>query len=147
MGIKVELSTKRYNTDKLKDGVVRVGWFEGVRYDEGTPVARVARAHEFGYGVPRRSFIRPVIFRNQSNWRVQLKNAYTSAVANNESTTAVLERFGHHVRGAIQREIWEGHFKPLAPSTIKAKGGRTKPLIDTGFMANSIAVQVEETNK
>jgi len=143
----MEITTKHYNTDKLKDGVVRIGWFEGMRYDDNTPVARVARAHEFGYGVPRRSFIRPVIFRNRANWVVQLNNAYKRAVADNDDTTAVLDRFGRTVRGAIQREIWEGHFKPLRPSTIKAKGGRTKPLIDTTLMVNSIAVQTEEHRK
>lgn len=144
MPVKTKVIVKHYNTDKLRDGEVRVGWFEGMRYDDSTPVAMVARAHEFGYGVPRRSFIRPPIHRNQANWQVQLKNAYARAVMDNTNTLDVLERFGMHVRGAIQREIWEGHFKPLAPSTIKGKGGRTKPLIDTGFMANSIAVQVEE---
>ena len=147
MGVKTSISVKHYNTDKLKDGVVRVGWFEGMRYTDSTPVARVARAHEFGYGVPRRSFIRPVLFRNQSNWAQQLKSAYMRAVMDNGDTMAVLDRFGHHVRGAIQREIWEGHFIPLKPSTIKAKGGRTKPLIDTTLMVNSIAVQTEETKK
>ena len=147
MAIKTEISKKHYNTDTLKDGVVRVGWFEGMRYSEGTPVAKVARAHEFGYGVPRRSFVRPPIFRNQSSWLAQLKTAYSRAIMDNDDTMAVLERFGHTVRGAIQREIWEGHFKPLKPSTIRAKGGRTKPLIDTGFMANSIAVKAEEYKK
>ena len=144
MGISIEVSKKHYNTDKLRDGVVRVGWFEGMRYKEGTPVARVARAHEYGYGVPKRSFIRPVIFRNEKSWVAQLNTAYSRAVADNQDTLAVLDRFGHTVRGAIQREIWEGHFKKLKPATIKAKGGRTKPLIDTTLMVNSIAVQVED---
>ena len=147
MGIKTKVSINRFNTDNIKDGVVRVGWFEGMRYTDSTPVARVARAHEFGYGVPRRSFIRPVLHRNQSNWRVQLRDAYARAVMNNNDTIAVLDRFGHHVRGTIQREIWEGNFTPLKPSTIKAKGGRTKPLIDTTLMVNSIAVQAEENKK
>lgn len=147
MAIKMELTTKHYDTDKLKDGVVRVGWFEGMRYTDNTPVARVARAHEFGYGVPRRSFIRPVLFRNQSSWVVQLHNAYKRAITDNGNTFEVLDRFGHTVRGAIQRNIWEGHFTPLKPSTIKAKGGRTKPLIDTTLMVNSIGVQVEEHKK
>lgn len=147
MGIELVYSAKHYNTDKLKDGVVRVGWFEGTRYTDNTPVARVARAHEFGYGVPRRSFIRPVIFRNKSHWLVQLKNSYTNAVMKGENTFAVLDRFGHTVRGAIQRSVWEGHFTPLKPSTIRAKGGRTKPLIDTTLMVNSISVQAEEVKR
>lgn len=145
MAIETKILTKHYNTDVLRDGVVRIGWFENIRYTDDTPVARVARVHEFGYGVPRRSFIRPVLHRNENSWKVQLRNAYSKAIMNDEDTLAVLDRFGRHVRGAIQREIWEGHFKRLSPATIKAKGGRTKPLIDTTFMVNSIAVQTEET--
>ena len=144
MGVSIEISTKHYNTDKLRDGIVRVGWFEGVRYKDGTPVARVARAHEYGYGVPRRSFLRPVIFRNEKNWVAQLGAVYARAVANNEDTLPILDRFGRTVKAAIQHQIWEGHYLPLKPSTIKAKGGRTKPLIDTTLMVNSIDVQVEE---
>lgn len=147
MAIKTKVTKKHYNTDKLRDGEVRIGWFEGMRYTDSTPVAMVARAHEFGYGVPRRSFIRPPVHRNLGRWNTQLKTAFANAIMNDQNTLDVLERFGHHVRGTIQREIWEGHFKPLAPSTIKAKGGRTKPLIDTSFMANSIAVQVEGYKK
>ena len=143
MGVSIEVSTKHYNTDKLRDGVVRVGWFEGMRYKDGTPVAMVARAHEYGYGVPRRSFLRPVVFRNEKLWVEQLKTAFARAVADNQDTMPILDRFGRAVKGAIQREIWEGHFTPLKPSTIKAKGGRTKPLIDTHLMVNSIAVQTE----
>lgn len=151
MVMKVDFrKNKRLNPKMFKEGVVRVGFFEGSRYDDDTPVAQVARWNE--YGVPRgsgerippRPFMRPAVFEKKNELTALLRSEYKKAFKDNKNTMQVLKKFGEKVVFEIQNQIITGNYVPNAPATIKAKGGRSKPLYDTGLMLNSVDYKAEE---
>ena len=63
--ITVQRKKRNYNTNLVKEGVVRVGFFPDSRYDGNTSVAQVARYNEFGAGVPARPFMRPAVHQRK----------------------------------------------------------------------------------
>lgn len=139
---------KNINPKMFKEGVVRVGFFEGVRYEDDTPVAKVARWNEYGTGhAPARPFMRPAVFEKKQELTALLRSEYKKAFKDKRNTMQVLETFGRKVVLDIQTQILTGNYVPNAPATIKAKGGRTKPLYDTGLMLYSVSYQAEEVKK
>lgn len=141
--ITVYRKKRNYDTTKLKDGIVRVGFFEGSKYESGKTVASVARINEFGLGVPRRSFMRPAVHRNKKELSEILRADYRQTIRNNGNTMNVLSRFGVYVQGLIQNQIILTYSPPNAPSTIKRKGFNA-PLRDTRLMLHSVQHQEEE---
>ena len=127
----------------LKEGVVRVGFFEGSKYDDDTYVAQEARWNEYGIGVPARPFMRPAVFEKKQEYTELLRSEYKKAIKDNQSTINVLKAVGEKAVAGIQSQIWGGHYLPNSPATIKRKG-KNKPLIDTELMVNSVSYQVEE---
>lgn len=136
---------QNFNPKMLKEGVVRVGFFEGSRYDDDTYVAQVARWNEFGIGVPARPFMRPAVFERKQEFNALLRSEYKKALKDNKNTMNVLKKIGEMAVSAIQTQIWSGHYIPNSPATIKRKG-RNKPLVDTELMLNSVSYQVQEVS-
>lgn len=143
--IEIKTRSKRVNLDRWREGSVKVGWFEQTHYGNkaSTPVARVARAHEFGLGVPRRSFMRPMLRQYGTYFKKRLREQYKEALQTEKSTEAVLAHLGIDVVGKIQEAIMAVHEPALAPATIKRKG-HAKPLIDTHTMINTVNYTIEE---
>ena len=135
--------------NKYKEGVSRVGFFEGSRYDGNTSVAQVARYNEFGVPykvgsrIPKRPFMRPAVEQNKSMLIETLRSEYKRALKNNDDTMLSLQRFGEYVKGIIQQQIVNTWEPPNAKSTIERKG-RNSPLRDTLLMLNSVSHQEEE---
>ena len=139
-----------------KGGVsgVKVGFFSTAKYDDkrGTPVAAVAAWNEFGTEtIPERPFFRNALAeaeRGISN--ILAKGIDTEKMVVDERLAG---RVGAYVQGKIQDSIVALNDPPNAPSTIARKrkklggkkgvGGGENPLIDTGFMHNSVAWEVE----
>ena len=144
--IQVRYTKNHMNLDNIKEGIVRVGFFEGSKYEGGKTVASVARYNEFGLGVPRRSFMRPAVHANKSQLTARLRSEYTKALKDNSNTMDVLDTFGLLVKGFIQNQIINTNYPPNAPSTIKKKGFNA-PLRDTKLMLHSVAHQTEEVIK
>ena len=144
--ISVRFEKKNLDLDKIKEGVVRTGFFEGSQYEGGKTVASVARYNEFGLGVPKRSFMRPAVHRNRQMLVERLRSEYKKALRNNTNTMDVLEIFGQLVQGLIQNQIINTTYPPNAPSTIKRKGVNS-PLRDTRLMLHSVRYQTEEIMK
>lgn len=154
---------KRINLDHLKEGIVRVGWFDNMFYDEGTPVAAVARWNEYGtpsakYPIPPRPFVRPVVHGKQHLIQEKLRDLYLTAVRNNTNTMTALEIFGEYVSELIRRQIDLTVSPANAPITLKGGWLRSKsgkpfyvhpkrgshPLKDTGVLQDSVSYQAEE---
>lgn len=146
MTMTVRTVKKTINIDKYKEGICRVGFFEGSKYEGGKPVASVARYNEFGLGVPRRSFMRPAIHENKQRLVEILRSKYKQAIKDNTDTMEALSVFGEFCKGLIQNQIISGHYKPNARSTIKRKGINA-PLRDTRLMLHSVSHQEEEIIK
>ena len=144
--ITVVRKKRDYNTGLLKQGVVRVGFFEDSRYDGNTSVAKVARINEFGAGVPARPFMRPAVFEKKTDLNNMVHRMYRQAIRDNQDTLETLEKFGEYVKGLIQEQIRNTTEPPNAPSTIKKKGFNA-PLRDTLIMLHSVRSQAEEHKK
>lgn len=133
---------------------------------EGLTVAEVGSIHEFGAGVPRRSFLRDWFDENRRNLSKRMVNI-AKRVANPRSKLTSkkgLGIFGAVAVGEIQARISKGIFPPLSQKTLDArfgpkkskktklgtimvvKKGRKKatPLIDTGQLRSSITWKVDE---
>lgn len=121
---------------------VRAGFLEGATYPDGTSVAMVAAANEFGSTgegrfQPPRPFFRQAIDGNKTKW----SNGLAKSLMKDDAQTA-LSKAGEVITGDVQSSIQSLVSPALAQSTIKAKGF-DKPLIDTGHMLRSIDYEVE----
>jgi hypothetical protein len=144
------------NLGNLDGAGVRVGFFEGSKYDNGTPVAQVAAAQEFGspaQGIPPRSFMRQAIAQ-KSRWWAQLVKAGMDEVAEGKQTTPhqVWDKVGLKAAGDVRKAISKVMAPALKKSTIDARrrkmadgktvGNLTKPLVDSGVMFNAVTHEV-----
>lgn len=107
---------------------------------DGFTVAAVAAVHEFGHGVPERSFLRSTMVEQRARFLGLLK-AVGAKVAGGAEPRALLALVGEAAKGAVQRKIVDGPFRPLHPKTIERKGS-SRPLIDTGQMRQSVTYAV-----
>jgi len=112
----------------------------------GATVAEIGGFHEFGFGVPRRSFIADWFDQSLEQNRKTLFKICQPAVRNPEYLDTALTRFAAWAVGQVQARIAAGIEPPLAPSTLrqKARHGHAKetPLIDTGQLRSSIRGKV-----
>lgn len=122
---------------------VRVGVFgdAGQHGGSGDTVADIATKHEFGLGVPRRSFIADYVDENEPELRRRLADA-ARMVALGHDLEVVLERFGLQAVGEIVERIVRGIEPPNSPLTIERKGSST-PLVNTGQLKASITSKVD----
>jgi hypothetical protein len=108
----------------------------------GNTVAEIATIHEFGIGVPRRSFIADYVDEDQPDLEKRLSLSARNIVKGKAMKEQEAERFGLYVVGQMQERIARGIAPPLHPETIRRKGSAT-PLIDTGQLRSSITHKVE----
>ncbi len=111
-------------------------------YPDGTPVARVAAAHEFGEGVPQRSFIRGWFDEKGTGWfgRKMAQMAQDS-VLKGISMDAQVAEFGAQAVKEIQARMDNGIAPALKEETVKRKqasGSSTPELEDTHRLRNAI---------
>jgi phage gpG-like protein len=153
-----------------RPAAVKVGVFgakgdEVHKSDKGSKAAtitnvEVATIHEFGLGVPERSFLRAYVDGNESRIRlmffVQMQRLIRDALEHarpitDSDRTRVLSRVALKIVGEVQGRIKDGIAPPLAESTIRQKtvnGKRgTTPLIDTGQLRSSIGFAVSLDGK
>lgn len=135
---------------------VRVGFFEGSKYDNGTPVAMVAAAQEFGVpsqGIPPRSFMRQAIAQRGRYWS-HLVEVGMASLANGKPATAhqVWDKVGLQAAGDVKKIISKITSPPLKKSTVDARrrkmadgktiGNLTKPLVETAVLFNAVTHEV-----
>lgn len=148
-GDKLENFLKKIDTTKGVTYDAEVGFFEKDIYDNGTPVAGVARANNFGLGVPQRPFFSLATFKFKRKKENIGKKLFTKKLTRQQKLKAVT-KMAIILRNTIVKEITLGDFKPNAPSTIAAKtrgGEKNTPLIDTGLMRLSVNFEVKDTRK
>ena len=143
----LEAYVKFFHTPKIEDDGVNVGWFEDQTYEDGLPVAKVARWNEFGtkQGIPQRPFMRKTMMEHEKEWIEILRTLVQREIDKDKNIDIdkALKKFGELVKGDIQETILTGGFEKTAPSTIKRKGHDT-PLVDTGVMISSIQARTDK---
>lgn len=131
----------------LKVGILKDKGGKPKRADKGQPasttLAQVASFHEFGLGVPRRSFLHDTIEEERRQIKRALENGVELASQDlSFDYEKHLKKLGVYMKGQIQRRISSGIAPPLDERTIKRKGSAT-PLIDTGQLRSAIHFKVE----
>lgn len=112
------------------------------RYPTGVSVAELGSWHEFGLGVPQRSFIRGWFDENRAKLPAAIRAELQRAVKRGETQMFGLRRLAVTIQASIQARIANGIAPENADSTILRKGSAT-PLIDTGTLRSSIVVRVD----
>ena len=121
--------------------VVKVGFFEGRKYPDGTSVVSVAVKNEYGEAnIPARPFMQQTFENNQAKWLKFITQAMAKQSGNYDINT-VANQLGLIIQGDIRDTIVNGDFVPNAPYTI-AKKGKDTPLRDTLLMLQSVDYQV-----
>jgi hypothetical protein len=109
--------------------------------DSDATVGEIAVYHEFGLGVPERSFIR-AWFEQNSRTVIDDMRAGLIRVLKRELTPEQLaDLLGQKYVGQIQARMAAGIPPPLAESTIARKGSSI-PLIDTGQLRSAVTYEV-----
>lgn len=106
-------------------------------------VGEIAAIHEYGLGVPERSFVRDFVDGNRSKLH-RMMRATALEVARGRSQEEAMARFGLAVAGMIKKRMIAGINPPLKESTKERKqqitGGNAKdtPLILSGQLISAI---------
>lgn len=107
---------------------------------EGLTVAALAEIHEFGLGVPERSFIRAWFDQNQAEISNKLRERFREAALGKITFDVAADQFALWCQASIQKRMAAGIQPENAPSTVARKGS-SKPLIDTGILRSSITAE------
>lgn len=142
-----KISSELMKTKQVKIGIIGS---KDSRPD-GESNASIGYRHEFGYGVPQRSFLRSTINRKEFDFRdtIQSNTEKIREQIAYEGIDPVLAKMGAWWVDAIL-ETFEfngfGKWKQLEPSTIEAKTRNGKRgdaiLTDEGFLKRAIAFEV-----
>lgn len=136
---KLEEIRRKVDTDEL----LRLGFLEGSTYPDGTPTAYIAAINEFGNPLnnqPPRPFFRQMIAAKSPGWGASMAKVMKATGCNVDAAFGLM---GEGIKGQLQQSIRDLTSPPLAPSTVKAKGF-SKPLVDTGHMANSVDYEIKK---
>lgn len=110
-------------------------------------IATYAAKNDFGSfseGVPSRPFLSKC-FDNEANMKKYENDAVkvlTEAAFNNRNSDRYAEQLGFVAVAIVQKNINNGNWTPNSAVTI-AKKGSSKPLIDTGTMAQAVTTWVK----
>ena len=129
--------------EKAKGMEVAVGILE-CSQNEGQSIAEYATYNEFGTDdVPSRPFMATSFDENVAEINSDFKRQADAMVQGKRTANEALTVIGQKHAGRIQTTITGRNFLPrLAPSTIAAKKGSTKTLVDTGAMANAVHISI-----
>jgi hypothetical protein len=124
-------------------GAVDVGILgeKAAQSNDGATVGEVASYHEFGLGVPQRSFVRGWVDENRNEVSSLMRRALEATTTKGVALGRALETVGLVIASKMQERISRGIEPANAPATIKAKGS-SKPLIATGQLRSAIAPRV-----
>ncbi|MEK0228526.1 hypothetical protein WMC70_10975 [Klebsiella variicola] len=126
-----------------EERVLKVGILKGASYPDGTSVAMVAAANEFGdpsANRPPRPFFRSMIAECSPQWPEEISKILKATGYDGKATFSLM---GERIAGQLQNSIRETYDPPLSPRTVRRKGF-DKPLIDTSHMLNSVSYEVNE---
>lgn len=104
---------------------------------DGLTLFDVAEAHEFGFGVPERSFIRAFFDATEAEAKQMLAKLAADGLTKTDPD-ASLNRLGIWLVAKCQARIRAHIDPPNHPMTVRLKGSST-PLIDTGQLWTSIS--------
>lgn len=139
------------NDKPFRDIVSRVKRLEGKRVVVGVfdgEQALIAVCMEYGVpskNIPSRPFLRSTFLLRRKDIIAFQHRMVRLVLQGNIDEITALSMIGEYVVSLIKETIvvyGKRIFEPLKPKTIKAKGGKTTPLINTGSLLNSITWKI-----
>jgi len=123
---------------------VAVGILEGSKNGEGASIAEYATYNEFGTDkIPERPFMRTAFDESKAKISQDMNREGKRMAMGQSTAQKALTIIGQRHASRIQNVITGRDFLPkLAQSTIDAKKGSHKTLIDTGAMVNAVQISV-----
>lgn len=116
-------------------------------YEDGTPIAVIASANQFGatlpngVEIPARPFLDVAINKNRKKYARTMAEMLPKVLDGEPSVEEILDTIGLQAVGDVQEYMVELHDPPNSPVTI-AKKGSNNPLIDTGNLRQSIRHEI-----
>ena len=115
---------------------LQVGFFSTAKYPNGQAVTNVAVWNEFGTGrIPERPFFRQALAQSKRSIGPMIKASLDGRKMAMDRQAA--GRVGAFMKDRIQTSITTLRSPPNAPATVEIKGS-SNPLVDTGFLRNSV---------
>lgn len=129
---------------KAKDMGIYVGLpkekIGGKIYKSGSTVVEVGARHEYGEGVPQRSFLRAPFAVKKKELDASLLTAFRKVADGKADAKTALDLVGVRAQ-VISQSAFDnngfGSWKAISAATVAQKGS-SKPLIDTGTLRASI---------
>ena len=136
------------NLEKAKRGYVAVGLpteeVGSTVYDDGQTVAQVGAQHEYGAGVPRRSFLRTPFTAKRDELSIAIAKQFEDVFQRGKKSEQALGLIGtvavNISKGAFTSRGY-GEWPDISAATKEDKGS-SQVLIDTGTLRNSITYVV-----
>lgn len=119
---------------------VAVGVQNGAKDSEGVAIAEYAAHNEYGTkDIPQRPFMAVSFDENRAQIDADFVTATRDLTSGKRGARGLLTIIGQKHADRIKNVITGRNFLPaLAASTVQAKKGSTKTLVDTGALVNSI---------
>lgn len=109
----------------------------GSAHSLGLTNAEVGAFHEFGLGVPQRSWLRGWLTENQTTiegWQAD----YVAAVLDGQNPKQQQDLFALKVEASIKERILSGIGRPLSDAVTSKRGANAVPLLDTSQFLGAI---------
>lgn len=139
------------NLQKLDGMTAEVGWQANVTYEDGTPVAAVARWMNNGnsrISVSPRHFVESTIKQNSAEWSKQAGLGVKAVAVGSRTPHQVMDALGQLAAGEVRATISSFPAYPSNDPVLKrrqAKGrNTTHELVDTALMVTSCTSTVKE---
>lgn len=134
--------------EKAKGMEVAVGILEGSQ-NEGESIAEYATYNEFGTDdVPSRPFMATSFDENVAEIDSDFERQGSAMLKGQQTARVALTIIGQKHADRTKNTIANRDILPrLKPSTVKAKKGSTKTLVDTGAMVNAVHISVRGRQK
>lgn len=137
----------RQRIASIEDRVVRAGYFDssGIHTPSSLPYAVIMAMHEFGLGkYPARPAMQmgADIFRNSFG---EVSRYIKTAIISPNRRVAALEKVGLKMKEDIASVFGDSTLlESNHPQTVKRKGGRDEPLVETGELRDKLGSLVTE---
>ena len=126
---------------RVKVGILGTDAIQIHRETPDLTVVDVATKHEYGVGVPRRSFLRDYVDENKADLQRMVRNT-GKVIIQGKNPCEALGALGNEIVGQIIDRIL-AHIPPENSEDTKRRKGSDTPLKDTGQLVSSIHSVVE----
>ncbi len=131
---------------KQSDYTIKAGWFENSKYDNGTPIGRIAAVQNFGAAInvtdkmrgffaykwgihlkkgtiviPPTHFMEECQNENKENWRKMALALWAQVFAGKITPDTVAETLGSRVENDIRKKMVDGNYPPVTRFTLMNK--------------------------